>query len=53
MGTLVVSGNELRRYGQRLFRGGGQRDVSDSLALMQCRNIWDEIYEEELDPEIE
>ena len=53
MGTLVVSGNELRRYGQRLFRGGGRRDVSDALALMQCRNIWGEIFEEELDPEME
>lgn len=53
MGTLVVSGNELRRYGNRLFQGAGDRDVSDALALMQCRNIWNEVYEEELDPEID
>ena len=53
MGTLVVSWNELRRYGNRLFQGPGERDVSDALALMQCRNIWNEIYEEELDPEID
>jgi len=53
LGTMVLSGSEMKRYGNAIFRGSGPRDIAPALALTRSRNILAELEPEWLDPEEE